>query len=104
MPGLALLGWRAWRRAGNEPGSAPGVSRRERGYLGAFVDGCRRRGMRLTPGTTLREMVARLEDAPCFAGELVRYHYGVSYEGRERDEGFERELRQRAGRWAAGSG
>lgn len=51
------------------------------------------------PGHTMRVEVRRLAEVPGFAEEMVRYHYGVRYEGLERDVAIERGLEKRIREW-----
>lgn len=71
------------------------------GYLRSFITACVRRGVRCYPGRTLRAMVDALGESPAFAGELLGYHYGVRYEGRERDRAYEKQLGSRIREWDA---
>jgi hypothetical protein len=100
VPGLLLLGWRASRRE-NEPSWSAGSARfRRRGdYLDDFLTKCGKRGAKLLPGRTLRCLVEDLEERPEFVGELVRYHYAVSYEGSARDARAEKKFAREIEEW-----
>lgn len=100
LPGFGMLLWRALKK---EDGGASGSGNREvgraAGYLDPFVDACRRRGLRVSPGVTLRALIERLDEPPEFAEELASYHYGVRYEGKSPDTGKEKALRRRVELW-----
>ncbi len=57
--------------------------------------------MPMPAGWTLRQQIARLEDAPEFAAELLRYHYATRYEGRPQEESTETQLTRRIRQWEA---
>ncbi|MGE9269710.1 MAG: transglutaminase-like domain-containing protein [Verrucomicrobiales bacterium] len=71
-------------------------------YLFAIRSACHARGMPVKPGTTLRALVASMDEAPEFVREMVDYHYSVKYEARPRDVEFEREMLRKVQVWSAG--
>lgn len=70
-------------------------------YGPAFATACRRRGVRWYPGRTLRSMIEGLGELPEFGGDLMAYHYGVRYEGQDRDRDRERLLSAKIREWDA---
>ncbi len=68
-------------------------------YWRSFVSGCRRRGILLAPGRTLKSLVLELEESPDFAEELVGYHYRTRYEGESRDSEVEKDLTRKIRAW-----
>ncbi len=80
-------------------GSGIGYEEKESGgYFGAWKGALRRRG-RGVVGRTMREDLRKMGEVPEFAEELVKYHYGVRYEGETRDGGVERGLEKRIREW-----
>lgn len=100
IPGLVMLVWRAFKREGKSSwGSGDAWVRRRGDYLDSFFAECGKRGLRLAPGRTLRGLVEGLEEPPEFAGELVRYHYAVTYEGGVRDAAAEKRFLREVEKW-----
>ncbi|MEP4076762.1 transglutaminase-like domain-containing protein [Haloferula sp.] len=100
LPGLAMLVMRAFRREGKKSWADSGSrGRGRRGYLEDFRAECGKRGVKVLPGRTIRRLMDDLEESPEFASEMVRYHYGVRYEGRKRDAGLERKFAREIDQW-----
>ena len=83
--------------------SDPGAGRREApGYFAAWRRAAGKRGLG-GMGRTLKVQVQELEgvegEAPDFGGELLKYHYGVRYEGLPRDERREKRLENQIREW-----
>ena len=90
------------RRRGGRFGGGPTGGGRVLAYELAFRRGCAARGLAVLPGATLRELREHLgDDGPDFTADLVRYHYGVRYEGRARDGDLEKKLAAAVRAWAA---
>lgn len=51
------------------------------GYFRAWAKACEERGLKWPGGTTLKSRLDMMEIMPDFGDELLRYHYGVMYEG-----------------------
>lgn len=72
------------------------------GYLQRFRQACHRRGVPMPAGRTLRQQLAALareDDAPPFAGELLDYHYAVTYGSGRPDRSRESALLKAIRRW-----
>lgn len=94
-----MLGRTIRRRSQVQPGTF-GTDSRSARYRELFLKGCRARGVRMSPGATLRSLGEALEESPGFLDELMAYHYGVAYEGLAPDEGIENSLEKALGEWA----
>lgn len=103
VTGVLLLLWRGGRNRGSGCGLAGDLAATgEEGYLVGFVKGCRKRGARVRPGTTLKCLVEGLAERPDFGDEMVTYHYRVRYEGHRREPRVEKELKKRVVGWDGG--
>jgi hypothetical protein len=100
LPGIVMLLWRAFSRHDRRlKGAVIGRQTRGGGYVDAFLAKCGERGVKVIPGRTLRGLMEDLEEQPEFARDLVRYHYAVRYEGRERDSKTEKKFTRAIERW-----
>lgn len=97
---LMLLGRGGRARGGAEGGFV--LSKRGGGYLAAWEGVCAGRAVRMRRGETLRGQMERMSPVPEFAEELLRYHYGVRYEGKMVEPAAERDLIRRMRRWGRG--
>ena len=75
------------------------VGRRKMDYLSLWKREFQR-SSELRPGDTLRAQLLEVKDAPDFADELVKYHYGVRYEGKPRMKAVESGFLRKIAVWA----
>lgn len=105
VPALVLLLWRGRRRATGRESSRDGnPGRPDPGYLQAWRRASASRGMPMPKGMTLRKHLKRLGVTPPFADELLRYHYGTTYEKKPGDAELEKRLIAEIRAWAAQDG
>lgn len=73
---------------------------KESGYFIAWRKAFAKRYGKIGAGSTLRNQVDSLDDAPEFSGEIIRYHYSISYEGGSIDPKRERGIEREIEKWA----
>lgn len=72
--------------------------KRSVGYFGAWRRASEKRGLKAA-GKTLKSQIGGLDQAPGFADDLLLYHYGVRYEGKEIDVDREKLIEKQIREW-----